>query len=713
MRFCLLPLLVLLVLPCRAFGQEENPLALPEVVVLTTEAERVAPANNITIGRETIKSSSAVTLNDLLIEQGITVLQGPTPYENTTTSIRGFATGLHDSEANAHLLFLINGRRSGVTNARQLALNNVERIEIIRGPEMYKYAGSSPGGVVNIITKRGGPEPFGGSLEMGYGSYENYKGTVNLNGLVRNFDYSVGYSYQTIDHDYKDGRGKTVSSSSTNAINSFNGNVGYTFLDKHRIGVEYYLYDVDKAHKPFYYNVEEGKIEDPAIAYRSTYMLHLTYEGATDDDRFFWNASAGISRDAYKTIPDPDAEVHNMGQRVKTKQAKASLGYKGDLLDITGGADFIEYKTWNSGSPKPQFGYPIGAPMHLGHTTRDLGIFLVSTLKLFNEKVNITGGLRYDYYSMSDKCIGDEPFFENRKGNWYNDFKENGSRPTKREFKHLSPALGITYLPWEWLKLRANYTQTYRAPSGRQLFSSDATEGYGAPGDPRLSAELTDTYEGGFDIYLKHFNFSATYFYNKMRNHITIRGIQDTAWGIGPSAQNADDRRQAGFEFSTSLNLASAFGYDNFELRPYASMTVMTERKEMMLRGYEGKPNSYAGEWMFITGVPKRTMSYGVRFHHYDWKLMANLNINYFGKTWGGQNPTFIRPQNYVKYGDFTIVNFSMRKELWAFDDKRNLEVKFQVNNLFNERYAYAVDPPTSNPYMPGRNMYVGLVFNF
>jgi vitamin B12 transporter len=71
---------------------------------------------------------------------------------------------------------------------------------------------------------------------------------------------------------------------------------------------------------------------------------------------------------------------------------------------------------------------------------------------------------------------------------------------TKRSFSHVSPTLGVSYLPTEWLKLRANYTQGWRAPSGRQLFASSFYEDYGAPGDPRLSPEFTKAFEAGFDI---------------------------------------------------------------------------------------------------------------------------------------------------------------------------------------------------------------------
>lgn len=80
----------------------------------------------------------------------------------------------------------------------------------------------------------------------------------------------------------------------------------YTFNDRHRIGLESYYYDVGKAYRPAYFDEEEGIMQNPAVAYRRTYMHHLTYEGATEDDRFFWNASYGISHDQYNSYSTPE-----------------------------------------------------------------------------------------------------------------------------------------------------------------------------------------------------------------------------------------------------------------------------------------------------------------------------------------------------------------------------------------------------------------------
>jgi vitamin B12 transporter len=706
-------LIVSLLMPSGAQANNQN--SLPDIMINAPEIDVLATTHQVIIDKDTIENASAMTLNELLQENGIAVQQGSTPYENTTTSLRGFSTGLHDSEANAHLLFLINGKRSGVTNARQLTIANIERIEIIRGPQSYRYAASSPGGVINIITRRGTPESAGGELAFGYGSYRRSTAQLSTNGASHGFDYALSGQYNNIGADYKDGDGNKVEHSTTHDTRAAAANIGYTFANGQRIGGEFYYYNLGKGRRPYYYNEEDDIIEPPSVAYRDTWLLHMTYDGGSDDGRLNWKTSYGLSQDAYQSVKNPKAHTHNMGQKVKTRQLNASIDYTGDWVDLAFGSDFIDYITWNSGSPKPALGYPNGTPLHLGHTTKDYGIYLISTLKLLNNQLNITSGLRYDYWSARDKEIGDEPFMDpdRRKGAWYDDFLAQGWRPTIRQFEHLSPSIGISYLPLEGLKLRANYTQNFRAPSGRQLFSSDATEGYGSPGDPRLKAEITNSYEVGFDLALHPVNLSASYFYSDMRNHITIRGIQDPDEGIGASAQNAYKRKLEGIEFSINSNLAKLINQTQFDAIAYFSLTHMTASRELMKRNWDRRPHSYAGSWMPIGNLPKNLMSYGIRFHHPARKFSTALNFNYFGKAWGGQSPRFIAPGNYHRYGGFTIANLTAEQELWRFRNQNTLSARLNLNNLFNKTYAYKYNAPVATPYMQGRNYYLELDYRF
>ena len=66
--------------------------------------------------------------------------------------IRGFRPQF--SGINKRSLLLIDGRPSGVTNLATLLLDNVDRIEVLKGAASSVYGSSAMGGVVNVITRQ-------------------------------------------------------------------------------------------------------------------------------------------------------------------------------------------------------------------------------------------------------------------------------------------------------------------------------------------------------------------------------------------------------------------------------------------------------------------------------------------------------------------------------------------------------------------------------
>ena len=84
-------------------------------------------------------------------------------------------------------LFLVDGIRisdpsapDGSAVLGDLLVNNISRIEILRGPQSTLYGSDAIGGVVNVITQRGGTQPLQGTLEGDGGTY----GTYRLNGAA-------------------------------------------------------------------------------------------------------------------------------------------------------------------------------------------------------------------------------------------------------------------------------------------------------------------------------------------------------------------------------------------------------------------------------------------------------------------------------------------------------------------------------------------------
>jgi iron complex outermembrane recepter protein len=124
------------------------------------------------ITAETIRRSGVTTLPDALrLAPGVEVAQ--TSSDAWAVSIRGF-NALYSNK----LLVLIDGRSvyssifSGVLwNEQDLMLEDIDRIEVIRGPGSALWGANAVNGVINIITKPAG-ETQGGLLSLGRGSYD-------------------------------------------------------------------------------------------------------------------------------------------------------------------------------------------------------------------------------------------------------------------------------------------------------------------------------------------------------------------------------------------------------------------------------------------------------------------------------------------------------------------------------------------------------------
>lgn len=320
--------------------------------------------------------------------------------------------------------------------------------------------------------------------------------------------------------------------------------------------------------------------------------------------------------------------------------------------------------------------------------------------------------MRYEHASARDLSVGDEHYDRTPGLRNYFGGLPREAFPTSRSFDHIAPTFGATWLPMDWLKLRANYTQGWRAPSGRQLFASSFYEDYGAPGDPRLRPEFTDAYEVGFDMARGDWRLSSTYFYYKVKDNIFIYPgyLSDGRNSGARMLLNVDKRIQEGVEVQVSANVAGLLGRRDMEVRPYANLTHMIKKEEVI---FEGAPGP-AGTWWPITRMPDTVMNYGIRFNYPAWQFSGNLNFNYYGLQYGGRADVGLGP--IPGFGRFTVANLSLRKRLLGSMNTNNLDLKLDANNLFNTTYSY-LGPvgtgPNDSYAFPGRNFFATLIYNF
>ncbi|MCX8124892.1 MAG: TonB-dependent receptor [Spirochaetes bacterium] len=94
-----------------------------------------------------------------------------------------------------------------------MTMKNVERIEVLIGPQPVLFGSSAMGGVINVITKKQKEDGFTTELLGSYGTWNSTQDYLYHMGKMGKLDYSVGYQLQKTDGDWKQTiNGKTFTS---------------------------------------------------------------------------------------------------------------------------------------------------------------------------------------------------------------------------------------------------------------------------------------------------------------------------------------------------------------------------------------------------------------------------------------------------------------------------------------------------------------------
>ncbi|MDN3582799.1 TonB-dependent receptor plug domain-containing protein [Mucilaginibacter flavus] len=661
---------------------------LKEVVITGTRTLKSLQQVPIPITRitsEEIKKKGLVRLNEVLSEQtGMTILDDP---HGQGIQIQGFDP--------AYTLILIDGlpligRSTGILELSRITTNNIDRIEIVKGPTSSLYGSEAMAGVVNIITT----EPakgFTGGLAGRYGTNKTADLGVNsayktdkfyISGFVNRYS-SGGYTLQP---------SSGVPTVSPFEGYTFNGKTAYKFDDNTslKLSGRYYTNNQDSrflvdANR---YAAGKGTEKDFNIApilthrfskkdvsvlqlYRSTYKTNsdIRYEdnGAVYDQTYF-------------------NQTFNRGE-IQNDYAIA------DNIKLTAGAGG-QYETVEATRYTKQQSFTSG-----------YGYFQADWLPV--KQLDIIAGGRYDVHSVY-----------------------------KSQF---SPKLAASYALSPKLTILGSVGRGYKAPDFRQLYLNftNAEVGYSVFGyeeaaagiqrlqqegqietvliDPstlkRLNAESSTSFNFGYRYKPTDKLYWTT---NVFRNNISNL-IETAAIAIKTNGQsvfsyfNLNKVFTQGIETDLSyqlfkpLQVAGGFqyleAYDQDVLDQIKAGKVFTKDPETNLTKVI-KRSDYGG----LLGRSKYT--WNVRVNYLDEKTGINASVRAiyrgrYGYKDSDGNGIVNRDDEYTK--GYVLVNASISKMFL----KDAIRVQLTAQNLLNYKDSLVI------LNLPGRLVYAGLAYNF
>ncbi len=667
MRKILLALIGLLFLiqPKGIYAEEdkyEKIFELGQITVTASRIERdlseVSSYVNI-ISEKKIRESNAKNVPDLLKNlEGVYMYDSSGVGTTGRVNMRGFWGGM-----STHQLVLIDGvpqnkGKDKLLDWDLIPLDNIERIEIVKGPNSALYGDNAMSGVINIITK----EPSAAdSLTKVSGSYGNFN--------TRN--YTISASGGLLDrHTYS----LSASRKSTNGFRRYcdyenmhiNGKLDLLFGETQylRLSSGYH----DRKRGAFPWAITEAQIEgdrrqarpgtenDKEDAYKAdasaTYHKDFGKSSEMEVTSYYRYEDSGAF---YTSGPTPDKtkeQLHEEDTYGLILRLNTSPKLFGINKSITTGIDLerneFDYKEYAAPN---QIRGPIRSDYGI-HKDK-IGPYIQDEISLLNP-LKLILGLRYDLIKFD-----------------FTDHKDP-SASKKKKMSGLTPKCGIVYAYKEYSNLYANYSQAFRSPTIGQMFA------YGSS-NPDLNPEEATNYELGirhvFNDYLK---LSFCLYWMELDNEIWFDPDEKQYKNYGKTSHK-------GVETGAEFKFAEAFsGFLNYS---YA----------------RAKNESGEDKGRYLSNIPLHKGSLGMILDT-GYGLKATLNLTRVGSS-------YLDSANSDKLPEYTTLDISFRYEY------KRLSTYLSMDNLFDEKYnSYGYKKSTGVKYFspaPGRafTLEVGIEF--
>jgi iron complex outermembrane receptor protein len=546
----------------------KRPVEMEQMVVTATKTEEKIsdiPASVSVIYGEEMEASGARVIQDVLHHvPGIMLNDVSGNGTLTMMTMRGMP-----STNSQYILVLVDGvpQNTPADTVRwaTIPMENVERIEVIRGPASALYGMNAMGGVINIITKKPTPgKEF--IISAGYGSYDENKQKAAFSGTAGSFGYNFGVVRRESD-------GWRDENNHFEQYNTF-GKITYDFNENSNLSLNLAYSDwdhewpenipIDDYHAGrredgiYKHGEEKNRQTDDALIYEHRFnkqfkITNRLYSQSVDNE---WKAIVDIIDQDLDSLRIGDEIQFEIDHDLIGRENKIVMGYHYEHQDVDVIRRFSEYF----------LPFLIGKKMVDNETTRQIHSGYFQDIFHLTERIILTAGVRYDYVDF--------------------DFGED-------TMDHWSPKVGMTIKPIEQLSLFANVSTGFKTPTASQVARYS-----------ELDPEKAVSYEVGIRASLfNRFAFSVAYYHTDLTDQLTL--VADPSDPVGFRLTNAGESEMDGVELELTC-----FVYDGLSF--FANYNY---NKSKFTDFYDAQMDvDYTGN--YLAWQPKNKVAGGIRYEH-------------------------------------------------------------------------------------------------
>ena len=654
---------------------KEEPVQLGKVVVTATRYRmpvKDIPASVTVISREQIEESSGLRLDYILRKYaGIDVKRSSFLTHSANVVLRGMG------EMPGRTLILFDGipmnkADTGTANWDLLLPEDVERIEIVRGPTSALYGSNAMGGVINIITRKPTPKPVTFEARGLYGTFDTWDAGGTISGKADKLGYYLSYDYLDSDGYNPVPRELRTKYDVKRYLEEshLKSKVTYEFPNESKVTLGYLFFD-DKRGEGEKIRYEDGvyrkwKTNAPSLAYEwSIGASKWLFKAFYNKEDYFWNRER-LRKGKY-TWYKVDVDRIDAGGSLQSSFPILSWNL------ITTGFDFKYGSVDGDDNYLIEKDNPSDKVVHNEGKQHTYSLFINDHL-LVGQRMVVDAGLRFDYVRSYDGKFEDSSGFL-------------GSREYKdKSWERLSPRVAALYRIGDNTSIRGSIGSAFRAPILDDLYRRGIFRGRIYAANPELEPEKLISYELGITHRFKRkLSLSVAGYLSRGKDFFYPIKV-----GIDPETgrdlyqrKNVGKVRIRGLEIEGSWDISrtvSLFGNYTFNV---SKIDEFSEQPEL-----EGKYLEYS---------PRHKANLGLGFHD-PGLFQAEIMARYVGERYSDTENT-----SEGKLDDYTVFDIKLSRRFFE-----TCKAYIDILNLFDKDIKYSSDFEG-----PGREIRVGLSLKF